>query len=129
MNRLSGTIASMALICAGCASSGPSPKSASSAYPTKTFVVVTNEHWLDVNVYALRGGVPFRLGTVRGLNSGRLSLPVALIEGGGSLRLLVDPIGSDDRYATESIAIRPGQWIDFRVANMLTVSSYSVWSR
>ena len=127
--RLSSTIATLALLCAGCASAGASHDYAAPAFSSKTFVVVTNDHWLDVNVYAMRSGVPFRLGTVRGLSSDRLALPSSLVSGGGNLRLLVDPIGSNERYSTDMLAIQPGQWVDFRVANRLSISSYSVWSR
>ena len=128
-NGLSSTIATLALLCAGCASAGATHDAAAPAFPHRTFVVVTNDNWLDVNVYALRSGVPFRLGTVRGLTSDRLALPSSLVAGGGNLRLLVDPIGSNEKYTTDMLAIQPGQWVDFRVGNRLAISSYAIWSR
>jgi hypothetical protein len=113
---------------AGCASGGTAPGTARESGP-RPVVVVRNDNWLDVNVYAVRGSSRFRLGTVRGNGTATLPLPPTLTGDAGGIRLLVDPIGSRGSYLTESIAVGPDQWVSFTVASTLALSSYAVWHR
>jgi hypothetical protein len=86
---------------------------------------ITNNNWLDVNVYASRAGSRQRLGTVSGQNTEIFRLPRDLIEARG-VRLFIDPIGSPQSYQTEIIPVGPGQLIDLVVQPRLAMSHYSV---
>jgi hypothetical protein len=88
---------------------------------------ITNNGWLDVNVYASRSGSRQRLGTVTGQNSAVFELPRNLIEARG-LRILIDAIGSPESYQTDLIPAGPGQQIDVVVNQSLAMSHYSVGS-
>lgn len=90
-------------------------------------VVVRNDNWLDMNVYAVRNNMKVRLGTVTAMSEARLKLPRSLLVGGSDVRLLADPIGSDEGYATQGLTIPLGSRVDLRLANNIAMSSYSVW--
>ena len=102
---------------------------ASAALPLEPVVViVNNSNYLDVDVFAVRGGSRTRVGSVTGLSSATFNVP-AHYALNGTLQLLVDPIGSDATYLTDKIAVGPGQQLELTVAAVLRMSSYSVWSK
>ena len=86
---------------------------------------ITNNNFLDVNVYAARAGSRQRLGTVTGQNTEVFELPRALIDARG-LTIFIDAIGSSQSYETELIALGPGQQVDLVVQQRLAMSHYSV---
>ena len=92
------------------------------------FVIVTNQNWLDVDVFAVRGASRMRIGQVGGNGSARLRIPSNAIVG-GQVQLLVDPIGSNDRYLTEVISVEPDQRVQLTVASAMRMSSYAVMRR
>ena len=89
---------------------------------------ITNNGWLDVNVYASRGGSRHRLGMVTGQNTQVFRLPRNLVDARG-VRLVIDPIGSPHGYETDLIAVSPGQQIDLVVQQRISMSHYSVFDR
>ena len=89
---------------------------------------ITNNGWLDVNVYASRSGLRLRLGTVTGQRTEVFRLPRSLVDAPG-LTILIDPIGSPQWYQTDLIPVGPGQQIDVVVQHRLAMSHYSVLSR
>lgn len=102
-------------------STGASPAS-------DVYVMVTNQNWLDVAVYALRGGTRVRLGQVTGSGSARLRVPSSAIVA-GQVQLMADPIGSNERYVTEVMSVAPDQRVQLTVASAMRLSSYSVIGR
>ena len=88
------------------------------------FLVVTNDYLLDVNVYALRSGVRQRLGTVRGMKTDTLN--VGQIAAGGQVRLLAEPVATNERHVSDAITVGPGDWIEFTVRNPLNLSTVAV---
>lgn len=117
----------MLLSAVGCARAGqagdPSPR-----MQDITTARVTNNGWLDVTVYALRGASRQRLGTVTGQNTQVFRLPRNLVDARG-VQLYVDPIGSPHGYRTDLIAVAPGQQIDLVVQQRISMSHYSVFDR
>lgn len=117
-----GTIALLAaaLACGGTRSPDPS------ASPARgdAFLEVTNEHLMDVTIYALRGGSRQRLGTVSGFKSDTIRL--GALVGNGTLRLLVEPIASRERHVTEPLTISSNEWIQFTIRSPLNLSSLIV---
>lgn len=90
-------------------------------------LVVRNNNWLDVAIYALHSGGRIRLGTVTSMTSARFTLPRALEASSGPLRLQVDPIGARWTYTSEAVTASPGQSIEWRLENNIHLSSLSVW--
>lgn len=93
----------------------------------ESYVAVTNNHWLDVVVYAVRSNVRFRLGTVRGLSEGTLPLKRSVVGAGDNIQLLVAPIGSSRYHVTDYVSFGPDMWIDFKVQSPLNLSTLSIW--
>jgi hypothetical protein len=92
-------------------------------------VRVANYNWMDVNVYAVQGTMRQRLGTVTSMSSAVFRLPQRFLVSSENMRLMVDPIGSNEGYMTDGILVRGGQQISFNVQNALQFSSISVASR
>jgi hypothetical protein len=92
-------------------------------------VYVENDNWMDVVVYAVRGGSRFRLGMVTSIQSAVFELPSATLGASTSLFLLASPIGGSryDLFATDDIMLAPGHTIiDLRLDNVMSHSSWSV---
>ena len=110
------------LACAGSSSSQddftprPNPQSV---------ITVTNDHWYTVNVYHVRGGTRFRLGTVSTLRTETFRLPDFALTG-SPLQLLIDPVGSGRAYLTDPILVGTGQSVIFRVETRLSASSWFI---
>lgn len=122
-----GIVAIAALALAvGCARSGRTAPDLI-AFDEVATARITNNGWLDVNVYASRSGSRQRLGTVTGQNSAVFELPRNLMQAQG-LRILIDAIGSPESYQTDIIPAGPGQQIDVVVQQSLAMSHYSVGS-
>jgi hypothetical protein len=92
------------------------------------YVTVSNQNWLDVDVYAVRGGSRLRIGQVTGSGSARLKIPASAIVA-GQVQLMADPIGSNERYVTEVMSVAPDQRVQLTVASAMRMSSYAVIRR
>ena len=88
----------------GCARKNRKP----AAEVAPTSLRVRNQGFLDVNVYALRGGQRVRLGTVTGNSAQVLRIPDYLLSGTTPLRFIADPIGSQRQPTSEEIMVTPG---------------------
>lgn len=102
-----------ALSLGGCASAGGGPES------PYAIVVVENDNTATVNIYAIRNGSRFRLGTVAGLATQEFELRRHMMGSAGDLQLLIDPIGSPRNYPTQSIIVDEGDVIELRVSSFL----------
>lgn len=110
----------------GCARSGRTPAGAIAIDAIAT-ARITNNGWLDVNVYATRSGARQRLGTVSGQDTEVFELPRSFIAARG-LQILIDQIGSPQTYQTDLIPAGPGHQIAVVVQQRLAMSHYSVLS-
>jgi hypothetical protein len=98
---------------AGCA-----PRTRSNRPPMAnppTYVRVTNQSWLDMNVYVLRSSQRIRLGTVGANQTTRFNLPSNLIFGATPLRFMVDPIGSSRTAQSFEIVVSPGDEVTLTI--------------
>lgn len=119
---------SIALILAACAAP---PKPAGDApspglQNAELIVIVNNQHWLDVNIYLMRGTHPERLGTAGSQASKVFSISWSRIEG-STIRLSADPIGDRTTISTELLAIRPSAVVEWTIGSGLRQSSVSVY--
>jgi hypothetical protein len=73
-----------------------------------TTLRVRNQGFLDVNVYAVRGGQRVRLGTVTGNSTQVLRIPGFLMNGITPLRFVADPIGNQRAPTSDEIVVSPG---------------------
>jgi hypothetical protein len=80
-----------------------------------TTVRVRNQGFLDVNVYAIRGGQRVRLGTVTGNSTQVLRIPGFLMNGITPLRFLADPIGTQRQPTSDELVVTPGDEVQLYI--------------
>ncbi len=80
-----------------------------------TYVRITNQSWLDMNVYVIRSSQRIRLGTVSANQTQRFTLPSNLIFGATPLRFLADPIGSSNVAQSFEIVVAPGDEVTLTI--------------
>jgi hypothetical protein len=85
-------------------------------------LVVQNQNFNDVDVYAVAGGLATRIGTVTGNSTTRFGLSEALYTA-PDFRVVATPIGGNGRASTGPLVVSPGQTIEFTVAPVLRMSS------
>ena len=96
------------------AACGPRSSRPREAAPT-TYVRITNQSWLDMNVYVLRSSQRIRLGTVGANQTSRFTLPHYLVFGATPLRFLADPIGSTRTAQSFEIVVSPGDEVTLTI--------------
>ena len=112
------------LVLASCAPAAT--QTATSAPPEPGIsLTVANQNWLDVTVYAIRGATRIRIGQVTGNGTAQLRIPRHLLVA-GQVRLMADPIGSNELYISEPISVDPDQRLQLTVAPAVNMSSYAV---
>ncbi len=122
----------LAAMAAGCASSQERSGEPSGGERTEvradaaqSKLHVNNRNWLDMRIYALRGSERITLFTVTSMRTDSVPLPTRLLTAGG-FRLLADPVGADP-YRSNTIYLRPGQTVWWRLENTLNQSSLWVY--
>lgn len=120
------------MVAAGCASSqerSGEPSGGESAgvraAAAESKLHVTNRNWLDMRIYALRGSERITLLTLTSMRADSVPLPRSLLTGTG-FRLVADPVGADP-YRSNTIYLRPGQTVWWRLENVLEQSSLWVY--
>lgn len=102
----------------------PAPTDAPKADVT---LLVRNHHWLDINVYMLRGNARQRLGTVTGASEKSFNIPWARLVGQTGLRLMADPVGQSGVLVEDVIAVSPGSVVEWTIEGGMRSSSVSVY--
>lgn len=104
----------MALVHTGCGGGTRNPQT--SADPMeKTYAMVTNQGFLDINLYIVRGSTRTKIGHVPGNSSARLEIPRTYVNPGLPVRFLADPVGSNRTPYSMEIAIFPGETVTMRI--------------
>jgi hypothetical protein len=103
----------LAIVAAACVTRSRSNRPPPAVEPT--YARITNQSWLDMNVYVLRSSQRIRLGTVGANQTQRFRLPQNLIFGATPLRFLVDPIGSSRTAQSFEIVVSPGDEVQLTI--------------
>jgi hypothetical protein len=123
------TLACVALLAvnAGCGllSSGHHTSSKTSTR-SPVLVEVESRNWNDITVYLMTGGLPQRLGMVTALGSATFKFSAHKLNTSGDVRLRALPVAGQ-AFTSETILVRPGQVITWRLENDLDNSSLSVY--
>jgi hypothetical protein len=88
-------------------------------------VVVKNNNFYDMDVYAVGDGVASRIGSVSGLSSARFSVDESFFSA-SDVRIVATPIGGNGRASTGPLNVRPGETIYFNVNTNLRTSTMSI---
>ena len=106
------TVAVLLLLLAACTSSRSSVRAG--AEP-RTTLRVTNQSWLDVNMYITTGSQRIRLGSVSGNSTTRLRIPSSVVGFGREVGFIADPIGSGSVASSFQIFVRPGEEVTITI--------------
>jgi hypothetical protein len=116
------------LVFAGCF--GPRQKLHEDAGPSPMAdgfeLTLNNHHWLDVNIFVQHDGEASRVTTVTASSSQSLILPVWLLGDSKIVRIIAEPVGAQDSYATDLMRVDPGQSVELNVESTLATSNYSI---
>jgi hypothetical protein len=102
-----------------------SPYDVNEAQPGNITLVVRNNNYNDVDVYAVSSGLATRVGTVTGNSSATFTLNPTLV-GPTDFRIVATPIGGNGRASTGPLVVSQGQTIEFTVGPVLSQSTVSV---
>ncbi len=92
----------------------------------KVAIVVRNDNYLDVNVYAVASSGQYqRLGTVTGNGRGTFTLRESFSPT-GSFSLVADPIGANGNVSSGTLLVHGGQTVEFTIAPVLAQSMATV---
>ena len=82
---------------------------------TPTILIVDNQSFPDMTIYALEGGRRVRLGLAGGNGQSRFTLPKYLVRSLTSIRFQADPIGSSRAPISDEITVSPGDEVTLRI--------------
>ena len=125
--RITSLLLCTLVLATGCMPFGKKDKQKNRPEPLPSYVHIQNNNWSDVNVYAVRLGSRYRLGTVIATRKATFRMPRDIINNAGDIQLLVDPIGSRNSYRSPFLHFFPGQDISMTVENHLPISSVAVY--
>jgi hypothetical protein len=76
-----------------------------------TVVQVDNQGFLDMTLYAVRGGQRVRLGIATGNSKTSFTIPPSLVTGLTPLRFIADPIGGSRASVSMEITVAPSDTV------------------
>ena len=121
---LIGLLSASATLSAATACSRPNEAAGDLSPAESIGLTVTNQNFLDMDVYAVSEGLATRLGTVTGNTKRNFMLHPSMAT--RDLRIVATPIGGNGRASTGSVTVSPGQTIEFRIGPTLRNSSVSI---
>ncbi|HEY2027244.1 MAG TPA: hypothetical protein VGG78_09550 [Gemmatimonadaceae bacterium] len=101
------------------------PYDVAEAQPGNITLVVRNNNFNDVDVYAVSSGLATRIGTVTGNSSATFTLNPSLVSP-TDFRVVATPIGGNGRASTGPINVAQGQTIEFTIGPVLSQSNVSI---
>ena len=87
---------------------------------------VLNHNWSDMTVFVLREGSRDRVGIATAATTTVLSIPRHLLGQLRVVQLIADPVGSANSITTESILLKPGMQVIWRIESDLQRSTVTV---
>ena len=87
-------------------------------------LVVTNQNFWDMDVYAVSEGLSTRIGTVTGNTSRRFILNPSVAS--RDLRIVGSPIGGSGQASSGNVTVLPGQTLTFTIAPNLRNSTVTI---
>lgn len=117
-------LSAMVVALGGCASRNRAVHSAANdaaAQAGSVDLVVRNNNFADMNVYAVSEGLATRVGTVTGLSSATFRLDPSFFPT-DQLRIVGTPIGGNGRASSGQLTVSGGQTIQFTIEATLRQS-------
>jgi len=112
--RRRATLLALVLLSA-CATGGQNGTGSAPRPRTRTTVHVQNTAFRAYTIYVVTGTDRRRLGVVNPASSGDFVIPQGIVIGTTNLRILADPIGSDDVGSTFNIPVTEGDVVSVTI--------------
>lgn len=106
-------LAAVAVSGSACRGNTEETEAAEPAPPT--WLLIRNQAFLDMNVFAYRSSQRVRLGTVNGNSNAKILIPANFLFGTTTLRFQADPIGGRRQPITQEISVSPGDEIEMTI--------------
>lgn len=90
------------------------------------FLMVENRHWTDVTISIVHDGVPNRLGIATAASTAQFQLPPHTLGAAGVVSFVADPVGATNVLRSETIIVKPGQYVKWSLERDLRRSSLIV---
>jgi hypothetical protein len=113
MKKLSLLLASLLLTAGACSTFRHNTDINAQTGPTA--LVVDNQGFIDMSIYAVRSSQRIRLGTATGAHKTTLTIPPSLVSGINTLRFIADPIGGTRASVSEEITVVPGDTVGLMI--------------
>ena len=113
MLRAAGIAFVATVLATGCVTTGQS------ANPDFARVVIENDSPRTVVIYAIRQSSRFRVGRVAGLSREEFAIKRHMLYNATYLRLIIDPVGGQQTYATDNIVVEEGEVVSLRVSSFI----------
>jgi len=118
------SIAAVSLLSAGACTGLTSNRAAPT--PRVSLLTVENRGWEDVTLFVVRGGVPIRIGTVRGLSSELIAVSVGVTGIGQPFQLRGRRRLTGEQFDTQLFTLDPGAAMRLIVEQVPGFSSLSI---
>jgi hypothetical protein len=93
--------------------------------PARWWLTVQNHHWMDVEVYLVRGGQTERVGLVTATMEQRFVISTDLLAN-GPIQLLGHPVGGGGNIVSEWITVTGGETVEWTLERSLAHASLSI---
>ena len=103
------------------------PSEAVAQEPQEVTVLIDNQSYYDMHLYALQGGTRRSLGLVTGLTKRRFALPRRFE--GHTVQILAEPIGPQNIYVSDGFYLHGGEELKVSLYTNLSLSWTSVYYR
>ncbi len=94
--------------------------------PEPIVLQVENRHWSDVTVSVVHDGVPNRLGVATAASQSQFRLPPHTLGSTGAVSFVADPVGSTGVLRSETVVVKPGQYVTWNLERDLRRSTLTV---
>ena len=119
-SRVAALSLSLTMLALSACRSG-NPYAMESRETTGAVLIVEDQNYADMDVYAVSGGLATRVGTVSGLSTQSFFLNRSLIDV-EPIRIVATPIGGNGRASSGNLTVGAGSTIRFTIGTSLSQS-------
>lgn len=138
-SSLRAAFLAVAVVATACARGGgrdtapepePAPADSASAEPASNEpveVFIRSFHHQPVRIFIVRGATAHRLGLVAEGRGRTFTLPKGFYGRGVAMYFVFTLVGGGERFASETLSLRPGNYVEWTLARELKYSTVFIW--
>jgi hypothetical protein len=101
----------LAIAAAGCTRPQSSPR----PEPTRTYLVIDNQSFVDHRIYVMNGSSRLRMGFAPGKHATKMQIPVQVVTGSHLLVFIAEPMGGNSAARSEEIYVNEGDEVHLMI--------------